>query len=282
MLGGRALIFMIMALALMILDQKAIFFQKVRSDLSLAALPIQYLVNAPIKSVHWVSNTLTTQQSLLAENARLRAHELLLESRLQKLLVLEQENAQLRELLKSTPHTGGQVIVAQLLAVDLDPNLQQVIVDKGTSHAIYVGQPVLDAYGVMGQVIHADPLSSRVMLISDLKSAIPVQSYRNGIRAIAVGKGNLGTLSLINVPDTSDIQVGDLFVCSGLDMRYPFGYPVGVVSKITHNSSEKFANIILQPSAHLNQTRQVLMAWPGKASLANAQKKELKATVSKQ
>lgn len=281
MLGMRALVCMVLAVAFMIFDQKSVFFQQIRADLSVVVLPVQYLVNAPIKTVHWVATSVTTQQQLLADNARLRAHELLLESRLQKLLALERENAQLRELLKSTPQVGGHVIVAQLLAVDLDPNLQQVIVDKGSKQGIYIGQPVLDAFGVMGQVVHADPLTSRVMLISDRKSAVPVQDNRNGIRAIAMGMGSLGKLSLINVPDTSDIRVGDLFVCSGLDMRFPVGYPVGVVKEILHSPTQRFATITLLPSAHLNQSQQVLMSWPNKASLAQAVKRELTPASSK-
>lgn len=277
MLGMRALICMVLAVTLMIFDQKSVFFQQVRADLSMVVLPVQYLVNGPIKTVHWVATSVTTQQELLADNARLRAHELLLESRLQKLLALERENAQLRELLKSTPQVGGHVMVAQLLAVDLDPNLQQVIVDKGSKHNIYVGQPVLDAFGVIGQVVHADPLTSRVMLISDRKSAVPVQDSRNGIRAIAMGVGSLDKLSLINVPDTSDIQVGDLFVCSGLDRRFPVGYPVGVVKEIRRSPTQRFASITLLPSAHLNQSQQVLMSWPNKALVAQTVQRELTA-----
>ncbi len=276
--GTRALVCLIFAVTLMIFDQKALFFQKFRSDLSLVVLPIQYLVNAPIKTVHWIATSITTQQELLADNARLRAHELLLESKLQKLLALERENAQLRELLQSTSHIhiGGRVEVAQLLAVDLDPNLQEIIVDKGEKYRIYVGQPVLDAYGVVGQVVRVGPLTSRVMLITDPKSAIPVQNYRNGIRAIAVGLGNTGKLELINVPDTSDIQKGDLFISSGLGMVYPVGYPVGTVSEINHNPVKRFATITLDPAAHLDQSQQVLMSWPVKASLAKAVHNQLK------
>jgi rod shape-determining protein MreC len=281
MLGMRALVCMVLAVVLMILDQKAVFFQKVRADLSMIVLPIQYLVNTPIKTVHWAATSIATQQQLLSDNAQLRAHELLLESRLQRLLALERENAQLRELLKSSPQVGGHVIVAQLLAVDLDPNLQQIIVDKGADKGIYIGQPVLDAYGVIGQVVHADSLTSRIMLISDRKSAVPVQDYRNGIRAIAMGMGSLGKLSLINVPDTSDIQIGDLFVCSGLDMRFPVGYPVGIVKEIIHSSIQRFATIVLQPSAHLNQSQQLLMSWPNKAALAQAVKQELSSAAAK-
>ena len=272
----RTLIYMGLAIALIILDQKVLFFQKIRADLALALIPLQYLVSVPIKTIHWITINVTTQQQLVADNARLRAHELLLESKLQKLLVLERENAQLRTLLKSTAHVGGaRMVVAQLLAVNLDPNLQQIIVDKGIRNHIYLGQPVLDAYGVLGQVIQTGLLTSKVMLISDPKSAVPVQDYRNGIRAIAFGMGSSGKLLLINIPDTSDIQKGDLFVSSGLGLHYPVGYPVGVVSELERDSSKRFETIILQPSAHLDQSQQVLMTWPNKTSLAQDAHQEL-------
>ena len=276
MLGLRAIFCMGLAIVLIFLNQNAAFFHKFRADLSLIVLPIQYLVNAPIKTIHWVATNITTQQQLVADNVRLRAHEWLLESKLQKLLALERENAQLWKLLKSTSRMDGlRVLVAQLLAVDLDPNLQQVVVDKGAKLHIYLGQPVLDAYGIVGQVIDVSPLTSKVMLISDPKSAVPVQDYRNGIRAIAVGIGSSRKLMLINVPDTSDIQKGDLFISSGLGLCYPVGYPVGVVSELTHNSAKRFATIILQPSAHLDQSQQVLMVCPHRTSLTNAAREEL-------
>lgn len=259
----------------MLLDQRAVFFKKLRADLSLVVLPIQYLVNAPIKTVRWVVIGVSSQQQLLADNARLRAHEFLLESRLQKLLALERENAQLRQLLKSTSHVGGQVIVAQLLAVDLDPNLQQILLDKGSRDHVYEGQPVLDPYGVMGQVVRLGPLTSKIMLITDPKSAVPVQDYRNGVRAIAMGLGSSGRLSLINVPNTSQIKTGDLFVSSGLGLRYPVGYPVGKVTFLAHTSGKRFATILLQPSARLDRAQQVLMVWPSTAPLKQVVQKQL-------
>ena len=275
--GLRTLIYMGLAITLVILDQKALFFQKVRADLALIVLPLQYLVSVPIKTIYWITTNVTTQQQLVADNARLRSNELLLESKLQKLLTLERENAQLRSLLKSSAQTESvRTMVAQLLAVNLDPNLQQIIVDKGVRDYIYVGQPVLDAYGVVGQVIHSNLLTSKVMLISDSKSAVPVQDYRNGIRAIAVGMGSSGKLLLINVPDTSDIQKGDLFVSSGLGLHYPVGCSVGVVSNLDRNPNKRFATIMLEPSAHLYRSQQVLMTWPRKASLAEAVHQELK------
>lgn len=279
--GLRTLLYMGLAVTLIVLDRESTFFQKTRADLALVVLPIQYLVDAPIKTIHWIATHVIAQQQLVADNARLRANELLLESKLQELLALERENTQLRELLQSTSYIGdARVIVAQLLAVNLDPNLQQIIVDKGAHYHIYVGQPVLDAYGVVGQVVQVGPLTSKVMLISNSKSAVPVQDYRNGTRAIAIGMGSSGKLMLINVPDTGDIQKGDLFVSSGLGLRYPIGYPVGVVSEIRLNFSKRFTTIILKRSAHLDQSRQVLMAWPNKASLAEAVRKELQSKLT--
>ena len=185
-----------------------------------------------------------------------------MESKLQKLLALERENTQLRQLLQSTPQATGKIIVARLLAVALNPATQQVVVDRGVQTISILGQPVLDAYGVLGQVVSIGPLTSRVLLVTDIQSSVPVQNYRTGARAIAIGSGNSGQLRLINFPDNSDIQEGDLYVASGMGLRFPVGYPVGVVAKSTLRSGERFATIPLIPAAASDKSEQVLLAWP--------------------
>lgn len=271
----RAFFLILLAIILILCDQRSVFFhQEIRPKLAVISVPLQMLVNAPIKTIHWLGTSVTTEKQLLEENARLRARELLLESRLQKLLMLERENTQLKQLLQSSSHVAGHVKVAELLAVDLDPSVQQVVLDKGLDDHVYVGQPVLDAYGVMGQVINVGPLTSKVLLITDPRAAVPVQDNRNGIREVAVGLGVSRSLALINVPDTTDIKVGDLFVASGLGLRFPVGYPVGVVSAIAHIPGRRFSTITLLPSAHLDQTEQVLLAWPNMKSFTQAVRKQ--------
>lgn len=230
--------------------------------LAMIVWPIQRLVDAPIRAIEWLNQTVTSQEDLLAENATLRAHQLLLQARLQKLLTLEKENAELQNLLQTHHHLGGQAMVGQLLAVDLDPNLNQVVVDKGSRHGVFVGQPVVDAYGVMGQIIDVGPFQSTILLITDPRSAVPVEDYRNGIRAIATGTGDPGYLKLIHVPDTTDIREGDLMVVSNLGVRFPVGYPVGKVLVVAHIPGERFARIIISPVAHLDRSLQVLLLWP--------------------
>lgn len=246
----------------MVFDRQAPYFSKIRSQMMVAIYPLQTLIDQPVRFFLWLQNSISTQQEVLTENAQLRARQLLLQAKLQRLLVIERENLQLRELLNSSSHLTGKVVVAQLLAVDLDPLNREVTVDKGSREGVFVGQPVLDAYGVMGQVIEVGPFSSRVLLINDGRSAIPVQNNRNGLRSVAAGTNFTDRLMLLNMPITSDILKGDLFVTSGLGGKFPFGYPIGRVVSIEQRSGGRFANIMLEPSAHVSSSRLVMLIWP--------------------
>ena len=113
----------------------------------------------------------------------------------------------------------------------------------------------------MGQIVTDEPSLSRVMLLSDPRSAIPVQIQRNGIRAIVVGTGQ-NILKLNDISETQDVRTGDLVVTSGLGGRFPLGYPVGKIISIRSNPAGQFSDIIVSPSAHLNQSRLVLLLWP--------------------
>jgi rod shape-determining protein MreC len=270
----------ICAFVLMFFDYHSKNFQDIHAKISVVAVPVQVLVDKPIKFVHWMTTNLKLQRQLLDDNARLRAQQVFLESKMQKLLALERENAQLRQLLQSTPQATGKVIVAQLLAVALNPATQQVVIDRGSSDHLYLGQPVLDAYGVLGQVISIGPLTSRVLLITDIQSSVPVQNYRTGSRAIAIGSGSSGQLRLINVPDNSDIREGDLYVASGMGLRFPVGYPVGVVAKSTLEAGDRFATIFLIPSARIDKSEQVLLAWPEHAAYDEAVQQQLNAAIT--
>lgn len=229
--------------------------------------PLRMLVNQPIQWGYNLSRSFQVQEKLLEKNAALHADNLLLQSQVQRLLTLQQENKQLRHLLQSTETLSSKVEVASILAVSLSPSLQQVVLGSGQRQGIYEGQPVLDAYGVMGQVVDAGFLTSKVLLLTDPRSAVPVQDYRNHWRAIAVGTGDMDRLRLINLPLHADLQVGDLFVTSGYGLKYPVGYPVGVVTQIVRSADQRFLEATLLPSAHLDRTQRVLLVWPSQHRL---------------
>ena len=174
---------------------------------------------------------------------------------------LTAENNRLRDLLGSAAKLQDNVLVAELIGVDPDPERHEVIIDKGTSSGVFVGQPLLDAQGLMGQVIEISPYTSRVLLVSDQTHSVPVQVNRSNLRLIARGSGVTRQLELLHVQDTADIRVGDLLVSSGLGDRFPVGYPVGLVNKVEHDPGQPFALVTAIPSARLDRSRHVLLVF---------------------
>jgi rod shape-determining protein MreC len=236
-------------------------FHRMRSSMAVIVTPLQSLANLPAGIFNWIVTDFTSKQKLLSSNAQLRAENSLLQAKLQKQLAIEAENKQLRALLASSTQTVDKVTIAKLLAVSPDPFVHKIVLNQGGKTGVFVGQPVLDAYGVMGQVVQVGRLSSLVMLLTDVRSAVPVQIDRNGMRAIAVGNGESGLLQLQHIVDTADVRVGDSVITSGLGEHYPFGYPVGTVVSVNKNSGDRFANILVKPAAHINRSLLVLLVW---------------------
>lgn len=260
-LGIRMFLLLILSIVLMSLDHRLRSFDKIRQGLFVGASPIHYAVHRPIQTFRYLLESFAIQRDLRKENEALKAKQLVFSVRLQKLAALEVENAKLHALLQSAARFHTKMLSAQLLSVDLSPFSQRVVLNKGKKDGVFLGQPVLDEAGVMGQVIGVSPSTSQVLLMTDKLSGISVQINRNGLRAIAAGSGNPGYLSLLYLPDTSDIREGDLLVTSGLGKNFPFGYPVGVVSAIKKIPGEHFLQVFAKPSAGINRSRQVLLLW---------------------
>lgn len=251
----------LLSLALMALDHRMRHLETLRAALSVVVYPIRYAADLPYTVFYWAQESLADREVLLRENRALRESRLLLQARLQKFEALEHENLRLRALLRSSAKAGERVLIAELLSVDLDPYKHQLSIDKGVGDKVYVGQPLLDAHGVMGQIVHAGPFSSTALLITDASHAIPVQFERTGIRAIAYGTGAPNRLVLPDLPNNVDVEAGDRLVTSGLGGRFPYGYPVAAVTEVEPDSSGSFARIYAAPAAQLNRTREVLLVW---------------------
>lgn len=238
------------------------FSKYIRSIFSIVATPLQFAVDYPVRIVGWASSVLGSKQSLMVENMRLQYKQAMLEANLQKLMAIQAENTELKSLLLASTPNETPAMVGQILAVDTSNNRHIVVVNKGSRDKIIVGQAVLDSKGVMGQVIDVGVMTSTVLLISDYKCAVPVRDERTGENAILVGNNDMSNLSLINLPKTAAISVGDLLVTSGLGRRYPEGYPVGRVTEVIDNTDDDFIRVSVQPIANLNRSRLVLLIWP--------------------
>ncbi len=256
-LGARFSLLLILSWLIWVGETHSPYVRYIRDGLSYVALPLQWTVDWPIANIGWALESLQYNQQLVEENRRLKSDMVILRNTIQQMTVSQSENEQLKALLDS--YKEQKHIAAKLLAVQGDSLVQQMVFNKGKQDGVEPGQAVVDAFGLVGQVTRVTPRRSTVLSILDLKSAVPVQSLRTGIRGIIMGGGANGKLSLINMPSHIDIEPGDLFVTSGLGERYPYGYSVGKVLSVAREHGDGFAQIDLLPSARLERSRLVLL-----------------------
>lgn len=257
----RLLVLAVLSATLMVVDARFESLKPMRSQLGLVLTPFYWLADFPVRMWDGATQQFTSRSELLGENEKLKAEALLMQRRLQKLAALTEQNVRLRELLNSSSLVDEKVLVGELIGVDPNPFTHRILIDKGGKDGVFLGQPVLDARGLMGQVVEVMPYTSRVLLLTDITHSIPVQVNRNGLRAIASGTGNPERLELRHVADTADIKEGDLLVSSGLGQRFPAGYPVAVVKEVVHDSGQPFAIVRAVPTAALNRSRYVLLVF---------------------
>jgi len=254
------------ALLLIILNVYTDALTPVRSVLGSLASPFYLLTDLPSRLLGWGQENVLSRDQLQEDNDALRAELLIHKRKQQQMASLAAENVRLRQLLNSAEMIKDRVLVAELVGVSPDPLTHRVVINKGRRHDVYLGQPLLDAEGLMGQVVEVNEFTSQVLLITDATHALPVQISRNGVRAVAEGIGDLYHLTLRHVSNTVDVRVGDLLVSSGLGQRFPEGYPVAEVTSVVNDPGQPFARVVARPKAYLNRSRHVLLVFGGKAT----------------
>jgi rod shape-determining protein MreC len=280
-MGARFLLLALVCFSLMILDYRDQHVERIREALSVVVYPLRLLVDLPFRGWAAVRTNFATREALAAENEELKRDRLNAEFRLQRLAALETENARLRELLDSQARVGSRALVAEILAVDLDPYRQRFNLNRGLVDGVYEGQALIDASGIVGQTVRVGPFTAEALLITDADHALPVSVNRNGIRTIAYGTGDTGKLRLPNLTNNADVEVGDLLVSSGLGGVFPAGYPVGRITEVTRRADQKFADVWAEPASALDRDREVLLVWnaadeaPRTAETANVAKSKV-------
>lgn len=261
-LNNRLALALTMSVVLMFLDFKLDAFSSSRVFLNSLMSPIQYLANLPGQFLEVSAQRFTSRQALIAENEQLTNKLLLMSEKLQRFEGLERENAQLRRLLDAPVRQDMRKMVAELMAVDNTPYSQQIVINKGAIDGVFLGQAILDERGIVGQVMEVGSTNSRVLLISDVTHSIPVRSVRNNARFIASGGGVIDELFLEHVSHSTDVEVGDVLVSSGLGDVFPEGYPVAEVTEVVRDESRPFAQVTVLPLARLNRLKYLLLLWP--------------------
>jgi rod shape-determining protein MreC len=259
-MGLRTLFLASLCLALIIFDRSGSALKPLRESITWMLSPMLWTAALPPAAID-KSTSFKTRHQLEAENARLSEEHLLLQARLAKFDALEAENRRIRELLASTSTIRDRVLIAEIIAVNQDPYRHQITLNKGSDDQVYRGQALIDASGIMGQIVEVGANTSQALLITDPDHGIPVEINRTGLQTIALGRGDGRGLKLPFLPSNADVRTGDLLVSSALGGRFPAGYPVGQIYDVKHTAGEHFMEALAYPSAKLNQGRQALLVW---------------------
>ncbi len=252
----------VLSASLMLADTRLDAFSQVRYLLNSAIAPVQYAADVPRTLFDGLYDRVSSRQQLIDNRDSLQRQVLLLNSDLLLLEQYREENQRLRKLLGSDFVRDERKVVAEVMGVDTSPYRHQVVIDKGRADGVYEGQPVINDKGIVGQVTFVAAHNSRVLLLIDPNSSIPVQNLRSDIRVIASGNGQQAEIQLDHVPTSTDMQVGDMLVTSGLGGVYPEGYPVALISEVDRDTRREFAMIKATPVVDFHRLRYLLLIWP--------------------
>ncbi|MFZ1839471.1 MAG: rod shape-determining protein MreC [Dokdonella sp.] len=256
---ARLIAYLTLAMIVMVVDHRGNYLEHLRAVAGTLVEPVYRMAALPSDVARAGRLAVATQTQLVDENRDLREALLLAQVRLNRMSALTAQNDRLKKLLDVQNELGLGVQLARLIDIDLDPFRHRVVLDAGSAQMIKVGQPVLDAFGIMGQIVEVLPNTSVALLITDPTHAIPVMVRRTGLRTIAYGTGAIDRLQLPNIPISADIKVGDELVTSGLGGRFPMGFEVGQIVEIRNDESGMFAAATAKPAAALDRSGEVLL-----------------------
>ena len=259
----RLLAYLVVALVLVVLDHRGGWLRQVRTQAEALMQPVRLVAGLPGRMVERLADDAGTLGQLTDENARLRRELLVNQARMARMQTVAADNLRLRALLDAAQRDRLDVQLAPILDVDLDPTRQRLVLAAGSGDGVRVGQTVLDAGGLVGQVIDAGTLQSTVLLLTDASHAVPVTVARSGVRLVAYGDGRNDALRLPTVPTSSDVRVGDALVTSGLGGRFAAGFAVGTITALAPDDSRAFLVGSVRPAAQFDRGREVLLLRSG-------------------
>lgn len=253
------LAYLILASALMLVDHRMNIGLQTRAQLSVVIEPIWWLASLPARMWSGVDGELATRQALQDGNERLLRELQVVNARMQRMNAINDENQRLRDLLNATRNGSLQVQMVSILDVDLNPYRQRIVLDAGSRQGVKVGQAILDAGGILGQVIEVSNNKATALLVTDADHAVPVQVARSGFRSIAFGTGEPDSLMISDIPQSADIRKGDVLVTSGMGGRFPAGFPVASIVSLNPNETGLFMVGRAKPAARLDRGLEVLL-----------------------
>ncbi|MDH5856640.1 rod shape-determining protein MreC [Lampropedia aestuarii] len=263
--AAKLLVLSALAVLLMVVDVRFQVTSPIRQTVATAIYPLQWLMWKPVQAWQTARDYTRNMQEAqsAAHDAERRAVEMA--ERINHVGALERENDNLRAMLGLRERLPTKALTAEIAYEAPDPYTNRLIIDKGLTAGVRQGAPVLDSFGVLGQVTQAYPLSSEVRVVTDRDQTVPVMSLRTGLRMVAFGEASNrpgNGIELRFVPAGSDVQEGDMLITSGIDGYYAQGVPVAEVTFVETHNDAPFMRILAKPVAQVHSARYVMVLDP--------------------
>lgn len=224
--------------------------------------PVVDLLVVPARAVAGVYDYFGEIKEVYKDNQNLREENKKLLNLYDKMKVLEVENKLLANLLNYVVPPEAKFVTARIIAEEGDAFSHSVIAYTGDSDKVRKGQVVLSDRGVVGRVDKVGNMYSKILLITDINSRIPVMVEKNRVRGILAGD-NTAVPQMVFIPLDAELSVGDRIITSGVAGVFPSGLPVGQISSIEKNK------VTIKPYSNLNSLEYVRIVDYGLEGLIN-------------
>ena len=220
--------------------------------------PIQYIVKTPSNFFYSLLEETETIAQLKSKIESLEKDNKMMRINLQKIDILEDEVSRLRSIKRSISKKFENIQIAKVIQGDVIPNKESIKINVGSNDKAIMGQTVMGANGLIGQIVEVALYSSKVLLITDVNSNVPAIITRTGKQVIIKGRPQDDLLE-ISFTDDADIQSGDLIVTSGQAGRFIASLNIGRIVHIDMKEGERFAQVLVEPSEYLENINEVII-----------------------
>ncbi|WP_443979842.1 rod shape-determining protein MreC [Sutterella wadsworthensis] len=252
---ARFLFFLMLSLAVILVDGRLRALDDFRSALTSFLTPFKEVVQLPGLFIENSAGYFISKKNLNEEIQRLTKENQLLQLDAARMEEMRQENENLRHLVSALAATTDYVVTTEVIGRPADPFSRRIQIAAGALDGVQVGMPVIGPFGVLGQVSRTVSHQSEVTLISDHKSRISVINNRTGQIFLLAGTGDSGLLTVAFAQPSADLQPGDELVTSGLDHLYPKAVLTAIVKSSTYVPGEAYRRVEATAAADLTDVQ---------------------------
>lgn len=260
----KFLILAFISILLLIADHR-VDLTHLRTALSIVVYPIQYVIDVPARVSHAVGGYFQSHHTLLRENKELNRIVMVYSAKDQNYRSIFAENVRLRDALAMGEKSERLFMISHVLSLQADRFQRASTLNQGSNAGVFDGQVALSGSGIYGQVIETTPQTSVILQLADPKHTIPVRNSRTGATALAVGTGDVNTVRLTSIDDVEHVQIGDLYLSSGLGQVFPSDYPVARVQQKRYNPADSMTIVTADTVTNYSKVREVLLTWQPQA-----------------